>query len=156
MGVQVKLVMVGPYKGKNKTIKNVPFKNGVAYVRGPEDKIMHILKYLREYGAFPADQAEAEQAKVDAYLATQTDTSALLKRKADLKAQLAELEKSTPTITVLDAAADAPPPPVISPEPPPEPGEADVQVSNPETPEQRGGQQAESGKNSGKRGRNNR
>ncbi len=149
MAVQVKLIMVGPYKGKDKVIKNVQFKGGVAFVRGAEDKIMHILKYLKGYGAFPANEAEAEQAKIDAYLATQGDTKAMDKRKADLRTQLAELEKVEAAPAETEAPTEAPAAPTET----PKQGATDGTVSDPETPEGRGGQQVSSGKTSGKRRR---
>lgn len=155
MGVQVKLVMVGPYAGCNKSFKNVPFRNGVGYVRGPEDKIMHIVKYLKGYGAYPHDLAEAKQKEIDDDLAAKGNKKVLIKRRAALKAQMEELEK-------LEAAAsdgdddnddddndeDVP----VASDAPIESGDQDVPVPVPETPEGRGGKQAQGGKTSGKRG----
>ena len=151
MGTRVQLVMVGPNKGCNKEFKGVPFVNGSAWVQGPDDQIMHILKYLKTFGAYPATEAKEAQLEVDKYLASKGDSSALLKQKADLKMQLAALEAAEAEATPkVEAKVE-----VVSEEPPPAEEKEDGRVQDSEAPEGRSGQQSHGGKNSGK-GRKNR
>ena len=166
MGVQIKMVMVGPYAGQTVTKLKVPFTNGVGFVRGPEDKIMHIVKCLKEYGAYPADQAPAEQAKVDAYLASKGDNSAILARQAALKAELAALEAVTgPAVPEAFEKSLSAPIPEAPPAPPADDGDApplaaegsdDVKLEDSEAAETGAQQAAQGGKSSGKRRGNRR
>ena len=146
MGTRVQLVMVGPNRGKDITIKGVPFKAGKASVFGPDDQVCNIVKYLETFGAFPSDVADAKQKEVDMYLASKGDDTALRKRKADLLAELSALEGVTaksekPVEAPIEAVPAAK-------------EETDGAVENPTPSEERVSESSEGDSSSSRRGKN--
>jgi hypothetical protein len=63
--MEVALQMVGHYQHRNVTIKGVNFVNGQTVVRGADELVGNICRYLEGFGAFPPHEAEKRQAVLD-------------------------------------------------------------------------------------------
>lgn len=63
--MEVALQMVGYYQHRNVTKKGVSFVNGQAVVRGADELVGNVCKYLEQFGAYPPHEAEKRQAILD-------------------------------------------------------------------------------------------
>lgn len=88
--MEVKLYMVGHYRNKNVTIKGVQFVNGVGMVRGADELVGNICKYLTNYGAFPLHEAERRQGILDQAAGRQGDLRGVRRRLEEAERAAAE------------------------------------------------------------------
>lgn len=89
--MRLHLKFAGALAGATRTIKNVPFINGVCNVHCGDEHAASLIKYLAIYQALPIDEADALQRKLDLEFEESKDLNRAAARAAKAESEAIEL-----------------------------------------------------------------